>query len=179
MTKRKVMEDFLSHSKRDMYAKVGDYNVYSNAEIIIADINEIPIDIERKDEAVIENIYNDCFSNSMLYELSNAIEVDYKALKAFIKEHKRWEKKPFIIYLGKERYLCVNPWYLRNMIEYLSDRWEKNYRIFIQNKFNSNGICISPIYMFGGNNMEDQKLLILPVNWYGPLGYHMECEVSW
>lgn len=187
MTKRKVIDDLLGRGTKDYVAEYNDYNIFLNGHFMICDRENIPVpeeyDLNKFDN--VENMYNNVFPYDLAYELSEAIEVNYEALKKFIKGKRRndYDKKPFVIDLGNNRYICVDAWYLRDAIEYLSDRYNKNYNIYIKNDFFNRGeyaIYKSPIYMFGGNQLNQQKLIFLPVNYISDrIEASMKWEVKW
>ncbi len=177
MTKRKIIEDLIKHpagvTKNYFVGRFDDVGCVCNGGAIYLD-KEFPNEVEdQKTFDLVKKNYEYIFEESGLCSLSNAIEIDRDVLQQFIKTHKRNasvdEKGPFIIGLRQERnnfrYICINPWYLRDQLEYV-----KNNRIFIRPDMvryhYDDAVYIGIVYSFS-DDFITTMCATLPVNWNG------------
>lgn len=176
MTKKKVIEDIIKHAvtARDKQTQKWVPQFYYDQNWILngycaykdAKMPEMEIKSTLPDNVVSKA--DDMFSDSILRELSEAIEIDKNVLNEWCKTHRRNDpdKVPFIICLKKgteKRYICINGWYLRNQFEYLKDN-----RIFIQpDKFRNrfgDAMYIGGVYSFS-DDFTTTMCMTLPVYW--------------
>lgn len=166
MTKQKVIEDLVKHCDNKYYYGnnwvVNGYVAYKDENLPEMELDStLCEDVPRKMDYI--------FSDSI--RLSEAIEIDKTVLKEFLKNKRRdrlRDRIPFTIGIedeGEISYIFVNPWFLRNQLEYVKDN-----RIFIQpEKFRDRygyPAYIGGIYSFS-EDFNKTKCVTLPIFWNG------------
>ena len=144
MTKKKALEDMMKHGSAYFRDEYDGYKIACNRYAFYADIDMPDIENTGKPFDNVASLFDDMFGEAVIRDLRPAIEIDRNALDKVIKSQRRKEGdiKPFRIRLKNaytEWIICVNPWYLRDQLEYV-----KNNRLFLMN-----GMSIKkPLYSF-------------------------------
>ena len=121
MTKKKIIEDMQKRAEKFFCWTDGEYKYVCDGIRLYRDAEMPDVEFTKEQPRSIEYMFSD---KKFVYNVDDAIYMDMEVLTKYLKSHRRpiiWRNDDAFIIEYKERQIGVNPWYLRDMLEYTKD----------------------------------------------------------